>query len=119
MLDLESTMCFFTSDRSVRLPTRTMKNSCKLLQKMEMKFRRCSRGTDSSAPCSSTRSLKASQESSRFCRYGAGLPAAGMTWSDEVGLPLDMQSLLDVHDDSFFALPSMIARCGFGRRKRY
>ena len=68
MPDLESMMRFFTSDRSVRLPTRTMKNSCRLLQKMEMKFRRSSRGTVSSAPWSSTRSLKASQESSRFCR---------------------------------------------------
>ena len=53
--------------KSVRLPTRTMKNSCRLLQKMEMKFNRSSRGTDSSAPWSSTRSLKVSQESSRFC----------------------------------------------------
>ena len=68
MLDLESTMCFFTSDRSVKLPTRTMKNSCRLLQKIEMKFSRCRSGTDSSAPCSSTRSLKSSHDSSRFCK---------------------------------------------------
>ena len=63
----ESTMDFFTSDRSVKLPTRTMKNSCRLLQKIEMKFSRSSSGTVSSAPWSSTRLLKSSQESSRFC----------------------------------------------------
>ena len=67
----ESMMCFFTSDRSVRLPTRTMKNSWRLLQKMEMKFRRSSSGTVSSALRSSTRSLNVSHDSSRFCRYGA------------------------------------------------
>ncbi len=67
MPDFESTMCFFTRDRSVRLPTRTMKNSCRLLQKMETKFRRSSNGTVSSAPWSSTRSLNVSHDSSRFC----------------------------------------------------
>ena len=68
MPDFESMICFFTSARSVRLPTRTMKNSCRLLQKMETKFRRSSSGTVSSAPWSSTRSLNVSHDSSRFCR---------------------------------------------------
>ena len=68
MPDFESMMCFFTNDRSVRLPTRTMKNSWRLLQKMEMKFRRSSSGTVSSAPWSSTRSLNVSHDSSRFCK---------------------------------------------------
>ena len=68
MPDLESMISFFASDRSVRLPTRTMKNSCRLLQKIETKFQRSSIGTVSSEPWSRTRSLKASQDSSRFCR---------------------------------------------------
>ena len=67
MPDFGSMMDFFKSDRSVSEPTRTMKNSCKLLQKMEMKFKRSSSGTVGSAPWSSTRLLKSSHESSRFC----------------------------------------------------
>ena len=63
----ESRTCFFKSDRSVRLPTRTMKNSWRLDQKMLMKFSRSSSGTVSSAPWSSTRSLNVSHDSSRFC----------------------------------------------------
>ena len=50
MPDLESMISFFASDRSVRLPTRTMKNSCRLLQKIETKFQRSSIGTVSSEP---------------------------------------------------------------------
>ena len=70
MPDFESTMVFFTSDRSVRLPTRTMKNSWRLLQKIEMKFIRSRRGTLGSAPWSRQRLSNSSQDSSRFCMYG-------------------------------------------------
>ena len=51
---------------SKRLPTRIMKNSSRLLVKMDTNFIRSSRGTVSSVASESTRSLNASQDSSRF-----------------------------------------------------
>ena len=71
MFVLLSRMGVFAKLMSVRLPTRTMKNSCKLDEKMETKVNRSSSGTLSSAPWSSTRSLNVSHESSRFCMNGA------------------------------------------------
>ena len=55
-----------TRERSKRFPTRTMKNSSRLLAKMAMNFSRSSRGTDSSPASSSTRRLNRSQLSSRL-----------------------------------------------------
>ena len=52
--------------RSWSEPTRTMKNSSRLLVKMERKRRRSISGTEGSAASSSTRWSKASQLSSRF-----------------------------------------------------
>ena len=43
-----------------------MKNSSRLLVKMDTNFSRSSKGTDSSVASSSTRSLNRSQDSSRF-----------------------------------------------------
>jgi len=51
---------------STKLPTRTMKNSSRLLVKMEINFNRSRVGTVSSAASSRTRRLKRSQLSSRF-----------------------------------------------------
>ena len=53
--------------RSTRLPTRTMKNSSKLLVKMETKRNRSISGTVGSDASASTRSLNFSQLNSRFC----------------------------------------------------
>ena len=52
---------------SNRLPTRTMKNSSKLLVKMDTNFSRSKGGTAGSTASSSTRWSKRSQLSSRFC----------------------------------------------------
>ena len=54
---------------SWRLPTRIMKNSSKLLVKMDTNFSRSRRGTVLSIASSSTRSLNRSQDSSRFWVY--------------------------------------------------
>ena len=53
------------------LPTRTMKNSSRLVVKMERNLNRSSRGVASQLASSSTRSLNFSQDSSRFCIQGA------------------------------------------------
>ena len=55
--------------RSKRLPTRTMKNSSRLLEKIEINFSRSNAGTFGSAASSSTRRSKRSQLSSRFWVY--------------------------------------------------
>ena len=52
--------------RSDRPPMRIMKNSSRLLSKMDTNLRRSNSGTDSSYASASTRSSKRSQESSRF-----------------------------------------------------
>ena len=56
-----------TTDRSKRLPTRTMKNSSRLPVKMERKRSRSMSGTEGSAASSMTRLLNLSQDNSRFC----------------------------------------------------
>ena len=62
---LLSTWCSLDRAISEMEPTRIMKNSSRLLVKMEANFSRSNRGTLSSLASASTRSSKRSQDSSR------------------------------------------------------
>ena len=73
MLERESCRSGSMPFKSQRLPTRIMKNSSRLLVKMLANLSRSSMGTLSSAASARTRSLKASQLSSRFCVYMCAL----------------------------------------------
>ena len=66
MPDLFSFSSGASMSMSIRLPTRTMKNSSRLLVKIETKRRRSISGRPGSMAWASTRSLNFSQLSSRF-----------------------------------------------------
>ena len=67
MPDLLSFVSGASMSMSIRLPTRTIKNSSRLLVNMDTKRIRSISGTVGSVAWASTRSLNRSQLSSRFC----------------------------------------------------